>query len=104
MQPNHRFSQVQNFKSNKNKTVIHISSSSQELGKMQPNYRAAASQGFFFNLSAVLLKLAGPFLDPTNANFWKRVDERCALLIFNEPVAPDNAWFGVFCAPVWGHE
>ena len=28
--------------------------------------------GFFVNLDAVMLRLCGPFLDPSNANFWKR--------------------------------
>jgi hypothetical protein len=28
--------------------------------------------GFFINLCAVMLKLCGPFMDPSNANFWKR--------------------------------
>ena len=35
-----------------------------------------ASTGFFVNLSAVLLKLCGPFMDPSNVNFWKRTDVR----------------------------
>lgn len=43
---------------------------------MQPNYQAAASHGFFLNFSAVLLKLCGPFMDISNPNFWKRVDDR----------------------------
>lgn len=34
----------------------------------------AASHGFFVNLDAVLLKLCGPFLDPSSGAFWKRVD------------------------------
>ena len=32
--------------------------------------------GFFVNLNAVLLRLCGPFMDPSNANFWKRCGMR----------------------------
>jgi len=47
-----------------------------ERAKMHMDPDRAASHGFFVNLDAVLLKLCGPFMDPSNANFWKRVDAR----------------------------
>ena len=34
--------------------------------------RLPPPSGFFVNLNTVLLKLCGPFMDPSNANFWKR--------------------------------
>ncbi|KAF5841726.1 ubiquitin conjugation factor E4 [Dunaliella salina] len=47
-----------------------------ERAKMQVDPLKAASHGFFINHNAVMLRLAGPFLDPTSPNFWKRVDLR----------------------------
>jgi len=47
-----------------------------ERAKMQVDPLKAASHGFFINHNAVMLRLAGPFLDPTSPNFWKRVDVR----------------------------
>ncbi|GBF98629.1 ubiquitin conjugation factor E4-like [Raphidocelis subcapitata] len=47
-----------------------------ERGKMRPNVQAAASDGLFINLGAVLLQLCAPFLDPSAPLFWKRVDVR----------------------------
>jgi hypothetical protein len=38
----------------------------------------AASHGFLVNLDAVLLKLCGPFMDPSNPHFWARTDIRYA--------------------------
>ena len=46
----------------------------QERAKMQANLAVAASHGFFLNLNAVMLKLCGPFMDPSSELFWKRVD------------------------------
>ena len=43
---------------------------------LQPNIQAAASDGLFVNLGAVLLQLCAPFLDPSAPLFWKRVDVR----------------------------
>lgn len=40
----------------------------------------AASHGFFANFNAVLLKLCGPFLDPSSGVFWKRVDPKYVTL------------------------
>ncbi|GAX74152.1 hypothetical protein CEUSTIGMA_g1601.t1 [Chlamydomonas eustigma] len=48
----------------------------EERGKMVMDPMKAASHGFFINLNAVLLRLCGPFMDPSNPNFWKRVDVR----------------------------
>lgn len=45
-----------------------------ERGKMRPNIQAAASDGLFINLGAVLLQLCAPFADPSAPLFWKRVD------------------------------
>lgn len=42
--------------------------------KLQIDNNAVATDGFFANLSLVLLKLCGPFLDPSSPLFWKRVD------------------------------
>lgn len=47
-----------------------------ERAKMQANNTLAASHGFFINFNAVMLKLCGPFMDPSNPAFWKRVDVR----------------------------
>lgn len=47
-----------------------------ERAKMRSNLAVAASHGFFLNLDAVMLKLCGPFLDPSSDVFWKRVDVR----------------------------
>jgi ubiquitin conjugation factor E4 B len=47
-----------------------------ERAKMRSNLRVAASHGFFLNLNAVLLKLCGPFMDPSSNTFWQRVDVR----------------------------
>jgi hypothetical protein len=47
-----------------------------ERAKMQANLAVAASHGFFLNLCAVMLKLCGPFMDPSSQLFWKRVDVR----------------------------
>lgn len=40
----------------------------------QPDPRKAAPHGFFFNVTAVLLRLCAPFMDPSGPLFWQRVD------------------------------
>lgn len=47
---------------------------------LPPPLSQAASHGFFISLNAVLLKLCGPFMDPSNATFWKRTDVRYVTL------------------------
>ena len=47
--------------------------SNRERAKTMPDYRIAASHGFFMNLGAVCLKLCQPFLRPS-ANTWARLD------------------------------
>ncbi|KAG1664460.1 hypothetical protein FOA52_006306 [Chlamydomonas sp. UWO 241] len=47
-----------------------------ERSKMQMDPQKAASHGFFINFNAVLLKLCGPFMDPSSPNFWKFADAR----------------------------
>ncbi|KAL6763344.1 ubiquitin elongating factor core-domain-containing protein [Haematococcus lacustris] len=47
-----------------------------ERAKMRWDPRRGASHGFFWNLNQVLLRLCGPFLEPSSPNFWKRVDVR----------------------------
>jgi hypothetical protein len=34
----------------------------------------AASDGFFLNLSSVMLRLCAPFVEPGGGAFWQRVD------------------------------
>ena len=43
---------------------------------LQMDLNKAASDGFFLNLGAVLLKLCEPFRDASSAAFWQRVDAR----------------------------
>uniref|UniRef100_A0A061QXI9 RING-type E3 ubiquitin transferase n=1 Tax=Tetraselmis sp. GSL018 TaxID=582737 RepID=A0A061QXI9_9CHLO len=47
-----------------------------ERGKMQIDFKVAASHSFFCNLCAVLLKLCEPFVDPSTGKAWQRLDVR----------------------------
>jgi hypothetical protein len=47
-----------------------VSEGNAERGKMQWNPERGASHSFFLNHNAVMLALAGPFLE--SPNFWKR--------------------------------
>jgi Ubiquitin elongating factor core len=47
-----------------------------ERAKSYPDYRVAASDGFFMNLAAVCIKLCQPFIQPS-AKTWARIDARC---------------------------
>lgn len=47
-----------------------------ERAKSYPDYRVAASDGFFMNLAAVCVKLCQPFIQPS-AKTWARIDARC---------------------------
>jgi hypothetical protein len=42
--------------------------------------QVAASHGFFLNLTALLLKLCGPFLDGSSQVFWNKVDWKYVVL------------------------
>jgi Ubiquitin elongating factor core len=50
-----------------------------ERAKSYPDYRVAASDGFFMNLAAVCIKLCQPFIQPS-AKTWARIDARCGSL------------------------
>ena len=49
-----------------------------ERAKLQIDPELAASDGFFLNLSAVLLRCCEPFLEPMSGKAWGKVDARCA--------------------------
>jgi hypothetical protein len=51
-------------------THTHVRTHTHIYAQMDP--LRAASHGFFVNHNAVMLRLSGPFLDPTSPNFWKR--------------------------------
>lgn len=46
--------------------------------KLQVDPEAVAADGFFLNLSAVLLKCCEPFLEPMSGMAWGKIDARCA--------------------------
>ena len=48
----------------------------EERAKLQANPALAASDGFFLNLSAVLLRCCEPFLEPLSGKAWGKVDPR----------------------------
>eukprot|EP00798_Chlamydomonas_sp_ICE-L_P032299 gene32299-16867_t len=58
-----------------------------ERDKMHPKADKAASDGFFINFNAIMLKLCGPFMDPSNPNFWKRGETKLAMR-----EAEETAW------------
>ena len=49
----------------------------QERNKLQMNPRLAASHSFFASLTAVLLKLCDPFLEPLSGKAWGKLDPGC---------------------------
>lgn len=52
-----------------------------ERAKTYPDYRVAASDGFFMNLAAVCIKLCQPFIQPS-AKTWARIDARCWITMY----------------------
>jgi len=52
----------------------HAISSNAERGKMQIDFKVAASHSFFCNLSGVMLKLCEPFVDVSSGKAWQRLD------------------------------
>eukprot|EP00884_Botryococcus_braunii_P021437 jgi/Botrbrau1/7978/Bobra.384_2s0006.1 len=53
-----------------------IQANAVERGKIQMDYKAAASDGFFLNMSAVLLGLCQPFMDPESKPARQSIDPR----------------------------
>ncbi|KAK9804240.1 hypothetical protein WJX72_002942 [[Myrmecia] bisecta] len=50
--------------------------SNMERGKMQINPLICASHGFFINLSAVLIRMCDPFVEPLAGKAWSKIDVR----------------------------
>lgn len=47
-----------------------------ERTKMRPDMKKASTDGFMLNVSAVLLRLCRPFLDPSTGKAWSKLDVR----------------------------
>eukprot|EP00889_Picochlorum_renovo_P004108 jgi/Picre1/31138/NNA_006492.t1 len=53
-----------------------VLSVNKERTKMRPDMKKASTDGFMLNVSAVLLRLCRPFLDPSTGKAWSKLDVR----------------------------
>lgn len=49
--------------------------------KEMPDISVAAPRGLMLNLSAVMLKVCDPFLDPASGKAWGKLDARWGILL-----------------------